>query len=246
MVIRTFIPRLLSLAAGLPLVLPIAAVAREPGMEAGWREGRWHGADQVVQDSQPTGFYSPAQEAWLADCRARIEERDDGAGGALIGGAVGGVIGNRIAGRGNRTTGTLAGAAVGATAGTLIDRAEDRERTLDECEAYLDRYYAQYESPSSPWHRGSQASAPGITAYGSGSNNYPGYDYRSQLYAGCCHPGPAFVPAPIQATPQCTETIEYVYEDVPVKRPVYRPTKKIKRVRDKRVRITGGNNIKGN
>ena len=51
--------------------------------------------------------------------------RDDGLGGALIGGAVGGLIGNRIAGRGDRTIGTVAGAAVGAIAGAAIDRAED-------------------------------------------------------------------------------------------------------------------------
>ncbi|MCA1660994.1 MAG: glycine zipper 2TM domain-containing protein [Novosphingobium sp.] len=51
--------------------------------------------------------------------------RDDGLGGALIGGVVGGVAGNRIAGRGDRTVGTVAGAAVGAVAGAAIDRAED-------------------------------------------------------------------------------------------------------------------------
>ena len=51
--------------------------------------------------------------------------RDDGLGGALIGGAVGGLIGNRLAGRGDRTIGTVAGAAVGAIAGAVIDRAED-------------------------------------------------------------------------------------------------------------------------
>ena len=52
--------------------------------------------------------------------------RDDGLGGALIGGAVGGLIGNRVAGRGDRTIGTVAGAAIGAIAGAAIDRAEDR------------------------------------------------------------------------------------------------------------------------
>ncbi|HUQ13131.1 MAG TPA: glycine zipper 2TM domain-containing protein, partial [Novosphingobium sp.] len=54
------------------------------------------------------------------------ERRDDGLGGALIGGAVGGLIGNRVAGRGDRTVGTIAGAAVGAVAGAAIDRSDDR------------------------------------------------------------------------------------------------------------------------
>ena len=57
--------------------------------------------------------------------------REDGLGGALIGGAVGGLIGNRIAGRGDRLLGTAAGAAVGAVAGAAIDRAEDNHRYDD-------------------------------------------------------------------------------------------------------------------
>ena len=57
--------------------------------------------------------------------------REDGLGGALIGGAAGGLIGNRIAGRGDRLLGTAAGAAVGAIAGAVIDRAEDSRRYED-------------------------------------------------------------------------------------------------------------------
>lgn len=56
------------------------------------------------------------------------ERRDDGVGGALIGGAVGAIAGNRIVGRGNRTEGTLIGAGVGALAGLAIDKAEDKGR----------------------------------------------------------------------------------------------------------------------
>lgn len=59
---------------------------------------------------------------------APVARRDDGVGGALIGGAVGALAGNRIAGRGNRTAGTLVGAAVGAVAGAAIDKAEDAPR----------------------------------------------------------------------------------------------------------------------
>ena len=54
-----------------------------------------------------------------------VPRRDDGVGGALIGGAVGAVAGNVIAGRGSRTEGTLIGAGVGALAGLAIDKAED-------------------------------------------------------------------------------------------------------------------------
>lgn len=54
--------------------------------------------------------------------------RDDGRGGALIGGAIGGIVGNRVAGHGDRTVGTIAGAAVGAVAGVAIDKAEDAGR----------------------------------------------------------------------------------------------------------------------
>ncbi len=57
--------------------------------------------------------------------------REDGLGGALIGGAVGGLLGNRVAGRGDRLLGTAAGAAVGAIAGAAIDRAEGSHRYED-------------------------------------------------------------------------------------------------------------------
>ena len=62
----------------------------------------------------PTGYYE-----------GYGRRREDGLGGALIGGAVGGLIGNRVAGHGDRLLGTAAGAAVGAIAGAVINRAED-------------------------------------------------------------------------------------------------------------------------
>ena len=51
--------------------------------------------------------------------------RDDGLGGALIGGVAGGLIGNRVAGHGDRLLGTAVGGAIGVLAGAAIDRAED-------------------------------------------------------------------------------------------------------------------------
>ena len=89
--------------------------------------------------------------------------RDDGLGGALIGGAVGGLVGNRIAGRGDRTVGTIAGAAVGAVAGAAIDRAEDDRDPdpvprygadavayADECDAVLPPGYMLVSVPGEP------------------------------------------------------------------------------------------------
>jgi len=172
--------------------------------------------------------YDP-REAWLADCRQRLSSRDSGVGGAVIGGLVGGVAGNRIAGPGNRTVGTVAGAAVGAVAGAAIDKAEDRGRNRDECEAYLDDYYARYE-------RG--GAYPGYAPQG----YYPAYGYPAQ---GCCMTQPMMMVPVAQPKQNCTETVEYVYEDVPV-RPARRviprrskmvPDKRVKIVPDKRVPI---------
>ncbi|CDO34602.1 MULTISPECIES: glycine zipper 2TM domain-containing protein [Novosphingobium] len=178
-----------------------------------------HGMPEAapMHHARPDGpryaFDPAARDAWLADCRSRVSRRDSGVGGALIGGAVGGLAGNRIAGSGNRTVGTIAGAVVGAAVGAAIDKAEDAGRYRDECEAYLDDYYAWYTR----------------------SANYsPGYGY-----------GPATYVAPMsRPEPECTETIEYVYEDVPERPaprkryiPRHAPDKRIKIVPDKRVPI---------
>lgn len=175
------------------------------------------------------GYGGDARDAWLADCRQRASSRDSGVGGAVIGGLVGGVAGNRIAGRGNRTVGTLAGAAVGAAAGAVIDKAEDTGRNRDECEAYLDDYYARYNQ---------QAAYPGGPAYGGGypQQGYaaPGYGYPAQ---GCCMAQPMMMVPVQQAKPNCVETVEYVYEDVPV-RPARRVIpRRSKVVPDKRVKL---------
>lgn len=160
------------------------------------------------------GIDPGTREAWLGECRHRISARDDGLGGAVIGGLIGGFAGNRVAGRGNRTVGTVAGAAVGAVAGAAIDRAEDRGNERDECEAYLDSYYDYYASAGHGY----------------------GYGYPMAQATGCCQPV-AYVPAP-RREPECTETVEYVYEDVPVRPKVRRiPARRGKAVPDKRIRI---------
>lgn len=178
----------------------------------------------------PQGYPAPgmdpeAREAWLEDCRRELGRGKSAVGGALIGGVVGGVAGNRIAGRGNRTEGTIAGAAIGAGAGALIDHAGDKARTRDECEEYLADYEARYRAPGY---------GHGGYGYGQGGYGYPAYGY-----GGCCQPM-MMVPVTMvpRGEPECTETVEYVYEDVPV-RPAKRkivPQKRVKVVPDKRVK----------
>jgi hypothetical protein len=199
-----------------------------------------HGGDDDRQAAYPGGPYPgeyeqreqwrDQRENWLADCRQRLSARDSGVGGAVIGGVVGGVAGNRIAGRGNRTVGTLAGAAVGAAAGVALDKAEDRGRNRDQCEAYLDDYYAHYQ----------QGGYPGGPGY------QPQYGYPQQGYVPQGDPGYGYpvmavpmmmVPVAQPQPPHCTETVEYVYEDVPV-RPARRVIpRRAKIVTDKRVKL---------
>lgn len=199
--------------------LAALSLAASPALAHNGYEARGPERDYERGDDAPRyGGYDPdARRAWLTDCRQRLSARDSGVGGAVIGGVVGGLAGNRIAGRGNRTVGTLAGAAVGAAAGAVIDKAEDQGRNRDECEAYLDDYYARYTQG-------------GGYAPGYGGGYYPAYGYPGQ---GCCM-APAMVPA---GPPHCTETVEYVYEDVPV-RPARRVIpRRSKVVPDKRVKL---------
>ncbi|MFT4053210.1 MAG: glycine zipper 2TM domain-containing protein [Novosphingobium sp.] len=206
------------------VVVATLSLAASPALAHDEPDGRPYAYDRGYDGRG----YDP-REAWLADCRQRLSSRDSGVGGAVIGGVVGAVAGNRIAGRGNRTVGTVAGAAVGAVAGAAIDKAEDRGRNRDECEAYLDDYYARYE-------RGGGYPGPAQQGY------YPAYGYPVQ---GCCMAQPMMMVPVAQPKQNCTETVEYVYEDVPV-RPARRviprrgkvvPDKRVKIVPDKRVPI---------
>lgn len=160
------------------------------------------------------------REAWLDDCRERVSlhRRDNGVGGAVIGGVAGGLLGNRIAGRGNRTVGTIAGAAVGAVAGAAIDKAEDRGRDRDECETWLDDYYAGAAGYGHPGY------APGYAQ--------PGYGYG---YYGAGAPM-VMVPVMMPGKPCVeTETVEYVTPR-PARRVIpRRPDKRIRIAPDKRV-----------
>lgn len=237
------------LAALAAVASPSLASAHDHGgpPPEGWHNGSWYGdAPPPIAEPAPypaygqprqagTQFDPRARDAWLADCRQRISARDNGVGGAVIGGVVGGVAGNRIAGRGNRTVGTVAGAAVGAVAGSAIDRAEDRGRARDECEAYLDDYYARYTAGYAQ---------PGYDGYAYSAPAYPGYAPSYGYPAGCCATAPVMM-VPVQPAPQCTETVEYVYEDVPVRPRTrrYIPDKRVKIIPDKRVKIVPSKNV---
>lgn len=86
--------------------------------------------DAVLIDGRGLVYDSAGDVDW-DDYRYREvgrNRREDGAGGAIVGGVVGAIAGNRIAGRGNRLGGTLIGAGVGALAGMAIDKAEDDRR----------------------------------------------------------------------------------------------------------------------
>lgn len=191
-------------------------------------------APYIPYDSDVNYAFDPAaREAWLADCSQRLSARDSSLGGAVIGGTIGGVAGNRIAGNGNRTVGTVAGAVVGAAVGAAVDRSEDARRHRDECETYLADYYMRYT------HGGGHYPPD---AYGHGRPR--GYVYGPPAYAhpalGCCAvPRPVAMSPVAHAEPECIETIEYVYEDVPTrpaprKRYIPKPSKVVP---DKRVPI---------
>jgi hypothetical protein len=193
--------------------------------------------DRYEQNARAVRYAAPGRDAWLADCRSRVAARDNGVGGAVIGGVVGGVAGNRIAGRGNRTIGTVGGAAIGAVAGAAIDRAEDRGAARDECEAYLDDYYARYAAGGFGPQPGYAGSSQAYVQPGYAQPVYaPGYApaYGYPVANGCCGGAPVMM---VPAQPQCTETVEYIYEDVPVRQRSYRPARHTKIVPDKRVRL---------
>lgn len=182
------------------------------------------------------GYGDEEREAWLAECRDRMDAGDDGVGGAVIGGVIGGVAGNRIAGRGNRLEGTLIGAGVGAVAGTAIDRAGDRGDAADFCEDYLERYESSYAGG----YAGGYGHAYGMGGYGDGHGHH-GMAYDGP-YGGAYYGGRVmWVPVKISGgcKPKCDCKRERVIEEwveepapparrvVPTKRVPIKPTKAV-------------------
>lgn len=132
--------------------------------------------------------------------RERRDNRDDGVGGAIIGGVAGGVAGNLIGGRGNRLAGTLIGGGVGAVAGYAIDRAEDNNRNVPrgytDGRAYPQRGMRRYPARGPAPRRGYappaqhyQGGYPAPVGYGwqgqrTGYSAPPAYYYQPQGYTG--------------------------------------------------------------
>lgn len=136
----------------------------------------------------PVGYGDPYYDAPYDD-DVRYERRDDGVGGAIIGGVAGGVAGNVIAGRGNRLAGTLIGGGIGAVAGAAIDQAEDRGRYAQP-QYYGDRQgYARRGAPHDQRRYRQGHGNGGPTGYGwQGHRTYyrgaaPAY-YYPQAYTG--------------------------------------------------------------
>lgn len=177
------------------------------------------------QHMEPPEF-ARQREDWLAECRRRLS--DNGVGGAVIGGVVGGLAGNALAGRHDKAVGTIAGAAVGAVAGAAIDKAEDRGRVADRCEAMLQGYGGA--------NGGGYAYAGGYPAYGYGY----GYGVPVMMVPVMMMPAP-MPPAPPRRNCKETVTTEYVTTYEPVRHRLIprRPAphdKRVPMVPDKRVR----------
>lgn len=179
-----------------------AAQIPEPVYRGGYRQapipGQVRNQAPVPRDPRYNDYRSQAE---LAErCR-----RDNGVGGALIGGAVGALAGNRIAGRGSRTAGTLIGGAVGAVAGAVIDRSE-----ADPCRDFQQQAARQD-------YRGGQSYYP--QQYGAP----PGY----YLY----YPAPTVTtvtvhPAATTTTTTTTTTYDDVYTSSHAAKPVKRQWRK--------------------
>lgn len=198
-----------SLPPSLPQPLPNAQIPSQQFPDAslpngGFPEDDFNGADFRNQSIDDGDIYER--------CR-----RDNGLGGALIGGAIGGLAGNRIAGRGNRTEGTLIGAGVGAVAGALIDKAE-----RDPCDQFRQPQRQSYGDYASYY-----------AAYNQWLNNYyAAYAQQYNAYAQAVANAQAGATTTVTVTGGCgCNQTEYVTEEVYQRQPVRR----IKRTDDKRL-----------
>lgn len=140
------------------------------------------------------------------------ERRDNGVGGALIGGAIGAGAGYAIGGRGNRVAGSLIGAGVGAVAGYAIDKSEDRRR---------------YAAPPPPPQGGYYQQQPGVAyapprevvqsdGYSFSSSYNSDYQQGGYVSGGYWYPPVTRTvvtvgSAPVQTTTTTTEYVETTY-----------------------------------
>jgi hypothetical protein len=158
--------RLPLLAIAAVCAVPTVAVAHDHGAPppdaVEDAEGRTFDHAMPPQPGEERAQWESDRAAWLDECRARMDERDDwsdgyrrkrssGVAGAVVGGVAGGLLGRGIAGRDDKVLGTVAGAVVGAAAGAAIERASSsgrdrregrRSYSGDYCEQYFN-YYTQ-------------------------------------------------------------------------------------------------------
>lgn len=151
----------------------------DSGFDYDYRSAETYGDDGYYGDGyDPNRSYRYDRRYSDAEM-ARMCRRDDGIGGAAIGGVAGAVVGNRVAGRGNRTAGTIIGAGVGAVAGALADKEEDRQRCSEyqrrvayerDYRDYYDRYYRDQRRADRGPYRGDAGYGAGY--YEGSSSSY--------------------------------------------------------------------------
>lgn len=182
----------------------------------------WDRYDDGAYDDGADYYADGSDDGYAPEPRDRAR-RDDGVGGAVIGGVVGGVASNAIAGRGDKLGGTLLGAGVGAVAGAAIDRAEDRGRHHD----------GPPPPPPPPPHYGADYGPahgardypppPRVTVRRHGSYGYS--DGYAHSYAGGGYYSAGGITVTVEPTvTTTTTTTEIVYADAPVhhRKRVYR------------------------
>lgn len=161
----------------------------------GWDRFDGQDVDYTYRDDAYDNGYGAAYGGYAT------RDRDNGLGGAVIGGVAGGVAGNVIAGRGNRLLGTAIGAGAGALVGREIDR-NDRAGRVPVAPPVGPDYGAPYPAPGGYARQG----AP-VVAYQEG--RYGG-DYAGTTYSGVTHyatagagypPPPGYGPGPQIAYP---------------------------------------------
>ncbi|KQS01348.1 hypothetical protein ASG11_16820 [Sphingomonas sp. Leaf357] len=168
--------------------------------DGGYQDGGYYADGYAAGQSD---YYS-GQPQYQGQYRDR---RDNGVGGAVIGGVVGAGAGYAIGGRGNRVAGSLIGAGVGAAAGYAIDKAEDRRRyDAPPPRDYYQEPGVSYAPPREVVQSGGYSTSSYSTDYQQGGYVSGGYWYppttRTVVTVGS---------APIETTTTTTEYVETTY-----------------------------------
>ncbi len=164
-------------------------------------------APQAAPHAFPAMGYAPSyapvvfeREQWLAECRRRVDMREDDDDGVIIGGLlgalVGGVAGYEIAGAGDRVLGSVLGVGggglIGGLLGSLFDGDDDEDRY--DCEGALDSYLSQTAAPAGERVASRTIAYPAPYAY-------QGYGYP-MAYGYSYAPPPQMVLVPVRTEVQ--------------------------------------------